>query len=122
MIRLNADQDDFPGIRVENCGMLFLATPHSGTIQADWNKYLLGLAELGGVRKDVLQDLHSFNGFSVESKKAFRKIPAKPPFFCFSETKKVKIAGEYRLVSSIYKIVRLVSISNLALGCFPGFC
>jgi hypothetical protein len=100
MVRLNAHPEKYHGIRVENCGLLFLGTPHSGTVQADWNDFVTGIAVLLGVRFDVVDSLRSFNGFSVESKEAFGSLPKQPPYFCLCETKLVTIApGISRLVS-----------------------
>jgi hypothetical protein len=101
MIRLNGHPEKYAGIRIENCGLLFLGTPHSGTIQADWNDFVYGLAAVGGVRTEVLQDLRSFNGFGVESKEAFGSMAFKPPYYCICETKLAKIGGAYRLVSAL---------------------
>jgi hypothetical protein len=96
MVRLNAHPEKYHGIRVENCGLLFLGTPHSGTVQADWNDFVAGIAVLFGVRFDVVDSLRSFNGFSVESKEAFGSLPQQPP----CETKLVTITpGISRLVS-----------------------
>jgi len=100
MVRLNAHPEKSRGIRVENCGLLFLGTPHSGTVQADWNDFVAGIAVLFGIRFDVVDSLRSFNGFGVESKEAFRSLPQQPPYFCLCETKMVTIAaGVSRLVS-----------------------
>jgi hypothetical protein len=100
MVRLNAHSEKSHGIRVENCGLLFLGTPHSGTVQADWNDFVAGIAVLFGVRFDVVDSLQSFNGFGVESKEAFGSLPVQPPYFCICETKLVAIApGVSRLVS-----------------------
>ena len=100
MVHLNAHPEKSHGIRVENCGLLFLGTPHSGTVQADWNDFVAGIAVLFGIRFDVVDSLRSFNGFGVESKEAFRSLPQQPPYFCLCETKMVTVAaGVSRLVS-----------------------
>jgi hypothetical protein len=91
MVRLNAHPEKYHGIRVENCGLLFLGTPHSGTVQADWNDFVAGIAVLFGVRFDVVDSLRSFNGFSVESKEAFGSLPQQPPYFCLCETRSQKL-------------------------------
>jgi hypothetical protein len=99
MVRLNAHPEKYDGIRVEHCGLLFLGTPHSGTVQADWNEYIAGIVTLFGVRTDILDSLRSFNGFGVESKEAFGSISAKPPYYCLCETRLIEILGNSRLVS-----------------------
>jgi hypothetical protein len=100
MIRLNAHPERYNGLRIENCGLLFLGTPHSGTVQADWNAFIDGLLAVGGIRTELLKELKSFNEFSVESKDGFASIAAKPPYFCIHETRMVKVAGTHRYVSS----------------------
>lgn len=99
MIRLDAHPERYTGIRIENCGLLFLGTPHSGTVQADWNAFIDGLLAIGGIRTEVLKELKSFNEFSVESKDGFASIPAKPPYFCIHEIRMVKVPGKHRYVS-----------------------
>ncbi len=101
MVRLEAHPEKYNGITPNRCGLLFLATPHSGASIADWNKYLVDLAELVfGVRSNAIVDnLRSFNPFSVESKEAFLSLPVVPPYFCLCETKMAKVAGNYKIVS-----------------------
>jgi hypothetical protein len=99
MVRLNAHPEKYDGLNVENCGLLFLGTPHSGTTLADWNDFLSGLAAVAGLRTDVIDNLRSFNGFGVESKEAFGSIPRRPPYYCLCETKLIKIGGQPALVS-----------------------
>jgi triacylglycerol esterase/lipase EstA (alpha/beta hydrolase family) len=100
MIRLNAQQEKFDGIKIGNCGILFLSTPHSGTTQADWNDFLVNLSEMMiGVRSHTIVDeLRSFNPSSVDSQEAFTKI--KIPFYCLCEGDKTKVAGKYLTVCS----------------------
>jgi hypothetical protein len=100
MVRLSTHPEKYAGIGIDKCGLLFLGTPHSGTIQADWNAFVDGLAAIGGVRTDIIAQLKSFNGFGVESKEAFASItPTPPPYYCLSETREVRIAGVLRCVS-----------------------
>ena len=99
MIRLNAHPEKYYGISVDQCGLLFLGTPHSGTVQADWNDFLAGIAAVVGIRTEILDNLRSFNGFGVESKEAFGSIPAEPPYYCLCETKLINVVGNRRLVS-----------------------
>lgn len=61
MIRL----EEFPaeGLKLQNCGLLLLSTPHSGTVQADWKDFWLPIAKAGGVSRGqvFVQLLSSFN-------------------------------------------------------------
>ncbi|KAE9364446.1 hypothetical protein N431DRAFT_563751 [Stipitochalara longipes BDJ] len=98
MVRLDAHAEKYTGIRIENCGLLFLGTPHSGTTLADWNIFLSGIAAVGGVRTDVIAKLRSFNGFGVESKEAFSSIKNRPPHYCLCETRLINIGGSSALV------------------------
>jgi hypothetical protein len=101
MIRLKAYPKQHPGIKIEDCGLLFLGTPHSGTTLAEWNFFLSGIAAVTGVRADVIEELRSFNGFGVESKEAFNSIIPRPPYYCLCETRRVNIGGIVSLVSPI---------------------
>ena len=101
MIRLNTQPLKFDGVKLENCGLLFLSTPHSGTTQADWNEFLLNLSELVlGVRnQELVHQLQSFNTSSVDSEEAFSTMRFQPPFHCFCEGEKTMVGGKSRTVS-----------------------
>ena len=101
MIRLNTQPAKFDGVKLENCGLLFLSTPHSGTTQADWNELLLNLSEfLLGVRSnEIVHQLQSFNPSSVDSEEAFSTMKFQPPFHCFCEGEKTVLKGKSRTVS-----------------------
>ncbi|KAM0798684.1 hypothetical protein BDR22DRAFT_823158 [Usnea florida] len=100
MIRLNTQPSKFDGVKLENCGLLFLSTPHSGTTQADWNDFLLNLSELVlGVRNhEIVHQLQSFNTSSVDSEEAFSTMKIQPPFHCFCEGEKTWLNGKSRTV------------------------
>ena len=100
MWRLNTQAAKFPGIKLDNCGLIFLSTPHSGTSQADWNDILSGLGEFAfGVRShEIIDKLRSFNYSSVDSQENFAVMVPKPPFHCFCEGKSTSIAGVNRTV------------------------
>jgi hypothetical protein len=102
MIRLNKYTEDFRGIELRNCGLLFVSTPHSGSSEADWNKYIVDIAELFlGVRSDTLvKRLQSFNNWAVEKKREFGNLKPLPPFFCLCEGKKTRVGLKLRTVSS----------------------
>ena len=101
MIRLNTQPAKFDGVKLENCGLLFLSTPHSGTTQADWNEFVLNLSELVlGVRNhEIVHQLQSFNTSSVDSEEAFSTMNFQPPFHCFCEGEKTVVNGKSRTVS-----------------------
>ena len=101
MWRLHTQSDKFDGLRLENCGLIFLSTPHCGTTQADRNKLFTDLAELAlGFRsREILDELRSFNLSSVDHTENFAALQPKPPFHCFCEGEKTKIASRDREVS-----------------------
>lgn len=99
MIRLDRLPHKFPNIRLENCGLLFLSTPHSGTTEADWNKYLVDIAELtAGLRPEIINGLRPFNRSSVDSQEHFATMKEIPPFFCLCESNKTKVGPSLRYV------------------------
>lgn len=99
MIRL----EKFPveGLKLENCGLLFLSTPHKGTRQADWNDVWLPFAKAGGVGRGqvFLQLLSSFNEASNHAQEQFAALKPVPPVKCLYETQKTSVAGTRRTVS-----------------------
>ncbi|KAM0434041.1 hypothetical protein ACHAPT_003985 [Fusarium lateritium] len=87
------------GITLSQCGLVFLATPHTGTTKADWGNFIMAAAgTVAGVRPEVVSYLQSFNPGSVWDKKAFLKLSPQPPFRCFSEGRKKLIKGTYQHV------------------------
>src|SRR6266702_8758149 len=99
MIRLHQFPEQYDGLDLGHCGLLFLSTPHSGATVADWNDYLVELAGHGGIRaRDFTDLLSSFNNESRRSKELFGKIRPLPPFVCLYETRKTKVAGIAKLV------------------------
>lgn len=99
MIRL----EKFPaeGLKLENCGLLFLSTPHSGTVQADWSDPWILLAKGGGVSRGQVftQLLSSFNKASVNAQEQFAALKPVPPVECLHETQNTSVAGHGRMVS-----------------------
>ncbi|KAI9648606.1 hypothetical protein NHQ30_003243 [Ciborinia camelliae] len=90
---LLASQSEYRGISLLNCGLLFLSTPHSGSLEADWNDFLTGIAQLTlGVRKEIVKTLGSFNPMSTEGQREFMNMKMIPPFDAFHETRKISIA------------------------------
>jgi hypothetical protein len=100
MVRLGTHPEKYDGIKLINCGLLFLSTPHSGSAQADWNEYLAGLAELiFGVRSHAIIDiLRTFNPQSTESREAFASLKPVPPFCCFVEGKRTRVLMSWKTV------------------------
>lgn len=96
MIRLNeySHMQEYQGISLKLCGLLFLSTPHSGALEADWNNVLVYLANLvWGVRPEVLDSLRVFNPMSTESQEDFANMKSHMPFDNFYETRATKVGG-----------------------------
>jgi hypothetical protein len=100
MIKLGRDPDLFAGLALAQCGLLFLATPHSGAAMADWNPYLVQLSQLAGLRAvEFTRILEAFNSNSVTAKEDFGRLRPVPPFICLHETRTTAVAGINKLVS-----------------------
>ena len=114
MIRLDKYPQLFPGIDCNICGLIFLSTPHSGSGEADWNKYLTDLAELiGGLRVNaIINPLRSFNPLSARANEEFGNMKVAVPYRSFYETRKTTVAGRGRQVSSTIMFFRLCYIKN----------
>jgi hypothetical protein len=101
MIRLNeySHKPEYQGISLKCCGLLFLSTPHSGSTDADWNNFLLDIAQLTfAIRPEILNSLKSFNPLSAEAQEDFANMKHQPPFDAFYETQRTKISKLYRHV------------------------
>ncbi|KAI7776528.1 uncharacterized protein LA080_004831 [Diaporthe eres] len=63
MIRL----EEFPaeGLKLQNCGLLLLSTPHSGAVQADWKDFWLPIAKAGGSHYSGVQTYPSLPANAV---------------------------------------------------------
>ncbi|KAF4626234.1 hypothetical protein G7Y89_g11926 [Cudoniella acicularis] len=92
MILLQASR--FEGIQLDQCGLLFLSTPHSGTTVADWQDFLVALAgTFANVRQSTLKRLESFNPMSASDKEGFLALDPCPTYRCLAEGKMTKIKG-----------------------------
>jgi hypothetical protein len=91
MIQLDRYSHQYDGLNIKECALLFLATPHSGSPQADWNNYLKTMMKLFGARKELVNILSSFNPQSSESREAFANLSTVPPFRCLHETRKTSV-------------------------------
>ncbi|KAL5617889.1 hypothetical protein FOVSG1_000111 [Fusarium oxysporum f. sp. vasinfectum] len=81
-------------IKLSQCGILFLATPHSGATKADWSNFLVATAHtIGGVRPETVKTLQSFNTASVWDTAAFLNLSPCPPFRCFAEGLRMRVKG-----------------------------
>ncbi|KAI8632895.1 hypothetical protein F5Y19DRAFT_333118 [Xylariaceae sp. FL1651] len=99
MVELNREPQLYEGLELKYCGLLFLATPHSGATLAVWNPYLVQLAELTGIRaRDFTQILEAFNNSSRISKREFGRLNPQPPLECLYETREMKVAGLKRRI------------------------
>jgi hypothetical protein len=91
------------GIKLEQCSLLFLATPHSGTTRADWSNLLVALAgTLASVRKDTIESLESFNRMSLSDKQEFLTLTPCPLFRCLAEGEMITIKGMRQQVSALH--------------------
>ncbi|KAJ2990949.1 hypothetical protein NUW58_g2706 [Xylaria curta] len=94
MVELSREAQLYDGLDPKCCGLLFLATPHSGSLSAIWNGYLVQLAQLTGLRaRDFIQILGAFNNSSRMSKRDFGRLEPPIPFECLYETRKMKAGG-----------------------------
>ncbi|KAF5700327.1 AAA ATPase domain-containing protein [Fusarium globosum] len=81
-------------IKLSQFGIIFLATPHSGSTIADWNNFLVATAHaVGGVRTQSVEKLRSFNPASVWDTAAFLNLEPCPPFQCFAEGLMMRVKG-----------------------------
>lgn len=103
MIQLHSFPDRFPGLCVGLCGLLFLSTPHSGATAADWNDYLVDIAQnIGKTRaRTFTQLLGSFNNESRKTKERFGLINPTPPYVCLGETRKTRVLGSAKMVNAV---------------------
>jgi hypothetical protein len=99
MIRL--EKFHVEGLKLEHCGLLFLSTPHSGTVQADWKDLWLLFGKGAGVSRGqaFTQLLSSFNQPSVNAQEQFAALKPVPPVECLYETQNTSVAGTDRIVS-----------------------
>ncbi|KAI0157959.1 hypothetical protein GGR52DRAFT_182175 [Hypoxylon sp. FL1284] len=99
MIRLGRETQRYDGIDLKHCGLLFLATPHSGSQMADWDANLVQVAELVGIRGTVFSNaLKSFNSGSMVAKEDFGLLNPLPPYECLYETRKTKVGVRMRTI------------------------
>ncbi|KAK6613001.1 hypothetical protein H4I95_01345 [Botrytis cinerea] len=95
MVKLDkyGSQSEYGGISPAKCALLFLSTPHSGSLEADWNDFLTDIAQLTmGIRKEIVKTLGSFNPMSTESQREFMNMNIIPPFDAFFETRMTSVA------------------------------
>ncbi|KAG5762937.1 hypothetical protein H9Q72_008949 [Fusarium xylarioides] len=93
MVQLHATSD-YKNITLAQCGIVFLATPHSGSTKADWSNFLVATAHtIGGVRPETVKILQAFSTASVFDTAAFFKLDPCPPFRCFAEGLKMRVKG-----------------------------
>lgn len=100
-----ANPEEYRGISLSNCGLLFLSTPHLGTTQADLkNIFSESIAKLASLRKDaILHELDSFNKSAGDAMRTWRYMnlaKCRPPFECLCEDREtpIPVLGK-RLVS-----------------------
>ncbi|KAK0128366.1 hypothetical protein ONS95_000338 [Cadophora gregata] len=103
MIRLDGSPHLFNGIKSNLCGAVFLSTPHSGSGDADWNRYLDSLIEItGDVHADAtVNSLRSFNCLSTRANEEFGNLKINPPYESFCESRETKSAEASRQIVTI---------------------
>jgi len=96
MVITNNLAQKYKGITITNCGLLFLSTPHSGSREADYSKFLTNLLEsLVGLRSNaIVKELQSFNASSVDDLEAFEHMSEVPPFACLCEGNTTNVPGK----------------------------
>jgi hypothetical protein len=99
MIHLQRAQ--YGAIKLEHCGILFLATPHGGSPKADWNNYVLNMAHAtAGVRSEIVDLLKTLGIKSGRDIADFFRLQPVPPFRCLAEGRETLIKGTFHHVSS----------------------
>ena len=100
MILLYFFPDRYPELNIRKFGLLFLSTPHSGAVMADWKEYLVDLAQqTGKVRARLLTNtLGSFNNDSRKTKEKFGLISPSLPYVCLGEVRKTEVKGYAKMV------------------------
>ncbi|KAF2188842.1 hypothetical protein K469DRAFT_72090 [Zopfia rhizophila CBS 207.26] len=106
MVQLPFEALELPG---KLCGLVFLATPHRGSLEAEWSNFLVSVAQvMAGVRPEIVDELRPFNPNSSSSIEDFFRLKPLPPFRCFSEGKKMRIVtqpsatlGENRVAANL---------------------
>jgi hypothetical protein len=98
MIHLQRAQ--YIGIKLEHCGILFLATPHGGSPKADWNSHLVHMAHAtAGVRPELVNLLKTLGTKSGRDIADFFRLQPVPPFRCLAEGRETLIKGTFHHVS-----------------------
>jgi hypothetical protein len=112
MVRLNQydHKQEYQGIKLSSCGLLFLSTPHSGSTQADWNDFLQATARLCGVRSELVDSLKSFNPQSTEGQEDFANLKIQLPFDAFYETNKTLVGTRHLEVRPKNAFEMLISL------------
>lgn len=111
-----ASTDNCEGITLSKCGIIFLATPHTGSGAADWNDFLVAVANtVAGVRPEIVNILKSFNTYSVWDKKAFFDLNPQPPFRCFAEARKMVVRSTRKHVRAPGSILMRTTIDLITL-------
>ena len=86
------------GLTLERCAMLFLSTPHEGTVEADYSDFLTQtLKSTFGMRKDeIVGELKSFNDSAAQARRKWdrmNQMRVAPPLACLTETKKTRLTA-----------------------------
>lgn len=79
-------------VLLNQCGLLFLSTPHLGSKLADWNKFSVWFGEVVfGIRENIVESLKSFNLSIVDTTQTWKEMPHKPVIRCLCEANDTQI-------------------------------
>lgn len=90
-------------IRTDQCGLLFLSTPHQGSPIADWDRYFHLIGKMAGMRDDLIKQLRTFNTYTTNVEQVWSKwTNERPEIACFVESSKQKIKlGQHVMVRNL---------------------
>ena len=95
-------------------GLVFLATPHRGSLEAEWSDFLVAMANVvANVRPEIVDVLKPFNPNSLSHIQAFFRLQPVPPFLCFAEGEKTKVPKIGERYVSLLAVSSRFSISVL---------
>lgn len=91
--------EQYSGIQLKQCGLLFLSTPHLATVRNDYGERFSQLISAQtGIRKEaILAELESFNSSTTNSSDIWRNMQSvgvTPPFECLCESRTTHIKGK----------------------------
>jgi hypothetical protein len=103
IVQLFRHANDYENLKLRQCGLLFLSTPHSGSLQANWGPFISGLGESVGFRsQNIISELQPYSASSVDETKDFQDMKEnRPPFYCYCEGNATLAVGKFRYVGDV---------------------